>query len=153
MNIKFRIILEDGTAFDSHDANWNNVRDHSNLLAPNNTKKWIEYDLITEQNKYVFVSFVTGLININGQVIHAASEDGGVLTHKEDKQNFPVSEQWQILNGLPYFPVVGRRIFKGDRYGVPIDATLYFAGWKRKEGERTIQKLVYIYPNGQIVMT
>ncbi len=150
MRVKFRIIFEDNTILESHDKMWNEVKDHCHALLPHSKKKWKEYHLIVDDNgPHVSVNFQTGLFNINGQLIHPADKDGTPLTNKTEPQNFPVTKNWGILNGLPYFPIVGRRQVKGDWGG----ATLYFVGWKRKRGERTIEKVIYLFPNNQVVMT
>jgi hypothetical protein len=149
MHVKFRITFEDGTTGESHDAMYNEVKSHAHFLPPNQSKKWTRYELITDEKVFIGVDFKTGLFNLNGQLIHVCDPEGEVLTFKEDLQDFPVSDAWKILNGMPYFPVVGIRIFRGD-WG---EAKLYFCGWKRKQGERTIEKKAFIYPNGQITIT
>lgn len=146
---KFKILLDDGTYVESHDKMWNEIKDHSHFLPPNNDKKWLEYSLIVDGGPFVTVSFETGIFNVNGQIIYPAHSEGEILADKTDLQDFPVTKEWQLLNGMPYFPVVGTRKFRGEL----INLDLPFCGWKRKEGERTIQKLAFLYPDNKIVLT
>jgi len=149
MLVKFRITFEDGSTLESHDEMWNQVADHANALPPHSKKKWKTYELITDTGQEVKVNFQNGYFFINGQRIHLADSSGFPLTDGKEPQNFPdVSKAWQIHNGMPYFPIVGRRQVKGDL----VNATLYFAGWKIKRGERTIEKIVFLYPNGEFVI-
>lgn len=149
MHVKFIIHLEDGSTVESHDEMYNWVKDHAHALPPFNDKKWVAYELVTDTGIRVAVDFRIGIFAVNGNIIHSATEDGFVLTNLTEIQNFEADNAWSMLNGLPYFPVVGRRNVKGFN----ADATLYFCGWKRKDGEKTISKIMYIYPNGAIVLT
>jgi len=149
MHIKFKIHLEDGTFIESHDNLYNNVKDHAHVLPPHNDKKWVAYELITDTGVIVGVDFRTGIFMVNGNVIHPATSEGQALTNMVGGQDFGANDQWSLLNGLPYFPVVGRRNFKGDN----MNAVLYFCGWKRKDGDQTVTKMAFIYPNGAIVLT
>jgi len=149
MLIKFKIIFEDNTFLESHDSMFNQIKDHCHALPPFNNKKWKRYELITDEGQFIWVDFQTGLFCINGQLIHPATEDGLPLTHLTDLQDFPSAEERKILNGMPYYPIFGKRKILGD-WG---EAEISFCGWKRKMGERTIQKIVYVYPQGQIVLT
>lgn len=150
MHIKFKITFEDDTTLESHDAMWNIIKDHSHALPPYINKKWKRYELISDDMGFmVGVDFETGLFNIRGQIVHMGDEGGGSYTFRKDLQNFPVDEARKLLNNLPYFPVYGRRQIMGDWGGT----TLFFCGWKRKDGDKTIQKTAVIYPNGQIVLT
>lgn len=145
---KHRIIFEDGTDMYSHDKDWNQITDHAHALAPHNTKKWAEYHVIFKDDFFVLVSFVTGIFVINGQLIHLADEAGEALTNREEPQDFEPSNAWKVVNGQNYFPVVGRRVFKG----IQVDATIPFLGWKILKDGRKIQKLCYVYPNHQVVL-
>lgn len=150
MHIKFRITYEDGTFLESHDPMWNIVKDHCHALPPDNNKRWVQYDLISDDlGPLVGVNFQTGLFMIKGNLLHPAYDGAEALTFKTDPQEFPVDENRKFLNGLPYFPIYGRKIYKGD-WG---ESMLFFCGWKRKEGDKTIEKIAYVYPNGQIVMS
>jgi len=151
MNVKFEILFDDGTVVSSHDESWTQVMDHANFLPPTEKRKWVEYALVTDgtPQQRVTVNLLTGVFLINGVMIHPAVDEGEVMTHKKEPQDFPTTEAWKNFNGYPYFPIVGRRVFKGDI----VDATLYYCGWKRKFDKRTIIKLCFIYPNGQIVLT
>ena len=142
MIIKFRVVYEDGTYLDSHE-NWQEVADHGHALPPVTDKKWLEYQLISDDGRYVAVNFSTGIFNINGQIIHPADEGGGSLTNRTDVQSFEAAYPWNSLNGMPYFPVVGRRSFYGD-FG---EAKAYFCGWKRKEDDKTVEKLCFFFGN------
>lgn len=151
MHVKFKITFDDNTTLESHDRMYNQVKDHCNALPPEMNKKWTKYELITDEGQFISTSFKTGLFNINGQLIHPADENGYPLTHKEEPQDFnEVEVNRRILNGLPYYPIFGRRYVKGD-WG---DAVIYFCGWKRKMTDRqTIQKIAYLYPNGEVILT
>lgn len=155
MQVKFEITLEDGSVISSHDKDWNLRLDHAHALPPNSSKVWHKYRLKGDDpgTPDVEVDFTNGTFTINGYPFQPGDDSGNSFTHDLTPQKFPVSEQWEMLNGLPYFPVVGRRIFKGELYGTPIDATVYFCGWKRKVGDKTIQKVAYIYPNGVLVFS
>lgn len=150
-DIKFKIILNDGSAIESHDQDWKPVADHANALAPNNDKPWREYQLITRDGFFVAVGFETGVFNINGQFIHPASESSGtVLTNRGevDEQKWDAKGGWSLLNSLRYFPVVGRRVFKG----FTVDAVLPYCGWKHQIEDRTYEKVAFLYPNNQVVL-
>ena len=147
-NHKFRIIFEDNTHFDSHNEKWEQLGDHANALAPHNKKKWKEYQLISKDGFMIAVGFLTGAFHINGVIIHPATDNGTVLTNLKDEQEFPVSKPWQLLNGLPYYPVVGRRQLRG----FTINMTIPFCGWKKKFKDKTYEKVAFLYPNNQVVM-
>jgi len=148
MRVKFRVVYDDGTYLDSHDENWNEVCDHASALPPFNEKKWLEYQLVADNGKFVAVNFKTGIFNINGQIVHPAEIGGGALTNKSGPSNYDLAtEPWSFLKDLPYFPVVGRRNWSGDT-GV---ARAYFCGWKRKEGEVSIEKLCLMF--GDMMIT
>lgn len=160
MNVKFKVIYEDGSEFDSHDRMYNPLYDHAHALAPHNTKRWKEYQIISDEQHLISVNFLTGCFvfkdinNPSGIEIQPSDEkDGEILTFSDEPQEFPVSDAWQINNSLPYFPVVGRSVFKGNLYTKGIDATVYFCGWKRKKGERTIEKRACLWPNGKFTLT
>lgn len=147
MNIKFRVTYEDGTFMDSHDEMWNPVRDHCHALPPHNEKKWRAYEIWSDDFGLMMgVNFENGIFNIKGQIIHPADNGGTSLTFIEGKQKFPCSESTKILNGLNYFPVFGRKMFKGD-WG---EAKIYFCGWKKKVAGKTYERTMFLYPNGQI---
>ena len=145
MHVGFKIFFEDGTTGESHDEMWNEVKSHAHFLAPHCTKRWKMYQLITDDGQCIEVNFENGAFAINGVVIHPADEAGTPLTLKTDVQNFPVSPEWQQLNGMPYFPVVGKRIVRGELWSAEIS----FCGWKRKESNKTIEKVCYLYNNVQ----
>jgi len=149
MITKFKIVFDDGTFLESHDPNWNQVKDHCHALPPFSNKKWKRYELITDDGQFVWVDFQTGVFCINGQIIHPATRDGIPLTHLTDLQDFESAKEREILNHMPYYPVFGKTHILGD-WG---HTEIRFCGWKRKYGERTIQKVVYLYPSGQIVFT
>jgi hypothetical protein len=150
MNVGFKITFADGSVMKSHDDKWKQVKDHAHALAPHNDKQWLSYELYSDTGVSIIVNFDTGTFNINGNIINPADQQSeALMTHKEEPQEFPVSESWQILNGLNYFPVVGRRQMMGW-FG---QDTWYFAGWKRKFKERTVQKLVFLTARGEIILT
>lgn len=149
MLTKFRITFNDGTFMESHDECYNEIKVHAHALPPHSNKKWAYYSLITDENKTVTVDFQRGIFVINGQEIHPASASGIPLTDKTDLQDFAADSGRQILNHMPYFPIFGVSMLFGD-WG---EAKVYFCGWKRKEGEKTIEKIAYIYPTGAIVLT
>lgn len=147
---KFKIITIGGDIIESHDENWEQVKDHAHALLPHNNSPWFEYQIHTENGYFIAVNFKTGAFNINGQPIFPALEDGIILSGEENPQNFDeVSEPWRFLNGLNYFPVVGRRHMKGER----IDMVIPYCGWKIKHGNRTIMKVAYLYPDHHVVFT
>lgn len=128
--------------------------DHAHALAPNNTKQWREYHIISDEGHVITVNFKTGCFTFNGVEIQPQNDAGEVLTFDQTPQNYEdASDAWKINNGLPYFPVAGRRIYKGDLYGKPIDATVYFCGWKRKVGETEIKHLAFLWPNGKFSLS
>lgn len=150
MHVKFKITYEGGGSIESHDEVYNKVKDHCDALAPANHSKWHKYELITDEGTFISVNFQTGVFNINGQIIHPADPSGVPLTNREEKQNFKDTQKsWAFLSGLNYFPVVGRRQVKGD-WG---EKVLFFAGWKIKYRDKTVQKVAYIYPDGDIILT
>ena len=150
MNVKFKITFEDDTTLESHDAMYNEIKDHVHALPPHNNKKWKRYEIISDDfGLLVGVDFQNGLFNIKGTMIHVGDSNGEAYTHKTDIQSFPVEDSRKILNGMPYFPIYGRRRAFGD-WGA---ATLYFCGWKRKIGGKTIEKIAFVFPNAQIVIT
>jgi hypothetical protein len=147
MNLKFKITLEDGTFIESHDEMWNQIKDHCHALPPHNTKKWRMYEIWSDDFGLLMgVDFETGLFNIRGQIIHPASDQGESLTFIDSLQDFPCDESRKILNGMNYFPVYGRKIIKGD-WG---ESRIIFCGWKKKFEGHTVEKTMYLYPNGQI---
>jgi len=149
MLVKFKILFDDGTFLESHDKAYNQIKDHCHALPPNSYKKWHRYELITDEGQFMWVDYKTGLFNINGQLIHPADEGGNPLTNKKDLQKFETIAGREILNGLPYYPIFGTTMIFGD-WG---QAKIHFMGWKRKEGQKTIMKILYLYPQGQIVLT
>ena len=153
MHIKFRITFDDMTFLESHDANWNIVKDHCHALPPFNDKKWLRYDFISDDLGHMIgVDFNTGQFLLRGSVIINPGDQNtsGPLTDTASPQDFPVSAEWQLLNGLNFFPVVGRRVYKGDI----TDLMTPFCGWKKKLSDGTvIQKLGFVYPNGALVLT
>ncbi len=152
MHIKFKITYEGGGSIESHDKMYNQVKDHCDALAPANHRKWHKYELITDEGTFIRVNFQTGVFNINGQLIHPASDGGVPLTNRGVKQSFgDVQKSWLFLADLNYFPIVGRRQVRGD--WVEGEKVFYFAGWKIKYQGKTIQKIAYIYPDGEIIMT
>ena len=145
MHVKFRITFEDGTTMESHDEMYNEVRDHAHALMPHNNKRWVFYELITDTGKRVGVSFKDGCFFVNGICVQPGHPKWGVLTFDPDLQNFEnVHENWKFLNGLPYYPIAGRKVFKGE-WG---ESKLFYCGWKKKWGDEVLQHLIYIYPNG-----
>ncbi len=145
MLLKFRITFEDGTTMESHDEMWNEVRSHAHALHPHNEKKWTSYEILSDEGKSLGVNFLTGQFTVNGQVIRPMW-DGMEGLHTPFI--FPVTEEWSILNGLPYFPIVGRRTYYGN-YGA---ITIMFCGWKRRIGESTIEMKMGMYPDGSVGM-
>lgn len=141
-------MLEDGSVVSSHDKDWNDIADHANYLLPHNNKKWLIYSLVRQDGFYVAVNFQNGLFNINGQIVRVADENGDVMTDKEDPQEFSASESWNVLNGLPYFPIVGRLQFKGST----IDATVYYCGWKRMVNGKRYDRIINLYPDKSVVI-
>lgn len=149
MNVKFRITFTDGTTGESHDDMWNHVRDHAHFLPPHCDKQWVKYEIIGDNGGlYVSVDFFSGVFNINGQSIHPGSSEGMPLTGNTEPQKFPVNENWAVLNGLPYFPVVGRRNFMTDHGSF----LLYFCGWKKNFNGNVIQKIVFTTPEGKMML-
>lgn len=142
------------------------------MLPPHVDKKWAEYQIISDEGHLMAVNFTTGcfvvkspgmfhglmmteeLNKVQGVEIQPVDElDSEVMTFLTEPQDMVKEGAWVALNGLPYFPVVGRRVYKGDLGGIPIDETVYYCGWQRKKGTRTITKMAYLYPNGRIAMT
>jgi len=129
---------------------YNQVKDHCHALPPFNDKKWRAYELISDDfGLMIGVDFETGIFNIKGQIIHPANEQGEALTHVEEKQDYPCDESRKILNGTNYFPIYGRKVVKGD-WG---EAQILFCGWKKKIGDKTVEKIACLFPNGQISIT
>lgn len=151
MNIKFRIICEDGKVIESHDENWNPIKDHAHALPPHNNSPWLEYQLITDTGVEVSCIYPSGMFRINGTLVHPANDGGVAHTFLEDPQNYESTSEWEMFKNRPYFPIAGRRTFAGDWGGV----TLWFCGWKRidPETKRSVEKCVFIHPNGQILMS
>ena len=150
MHVKFAITYEDDTTLESHDGPWNWVYDRVHALPPNNNKQWKEYALISDEGHEIHVNFHTGVFQIkqpNGELqpIYVQDKDGSLLTNRTEKQSFKnVTEPWQLLNGLEYFPAVGRRYVKGD-WGELIN---FFCGWKirfrdKKASERKVLQVTY----------
>lgn len=128
---------------------WNQVKDHCHALAPFNEKKWRAYEVWSDDFGLMMgVDYDTGIFNIKGQVVHPANEQGESLSFLTGKQEFLCDEARKILNGTNYFPIYGRKIFKGD-WG---ESLVIFCGWKRKFGDHTVEKMIFLYPNGQIAM-
>ena len=132
----------------SHDDDWKEVKTHAHALPPHSKKKWTAYELVTDSNTKVIVDFENGRFYINGQRIHPADRNGVILSDREDKQKFEAGPAWSFCNGMKYFPVVGKRVVKG----FSLNAELPFCGWKIKQGERTVEKIAFIYPNGEIAL-
>ncbi len=130
---------------DSHDEMWNEVRSHAHALYPHNEKKWISYEILSDENKSLKVDFLTGKFFVNGQAIRPLW-DG--MEGEHSSYEFPVTPEWAILNGLPYFPIVGRRTYYGNYGALPI----MFCGWKRRIGDKTIETKMGMYPDGSIGM-
>jgi hypothetical protein len=149
MQVKFIITLEDGEVVSSHDENWVQKFDHAHFLPPNKEKKWIKYQLVSDTGMNIEVNFLTGVFIINGVIIHPGVPDGGRVTMLPQAQRWFAEAPWSIYNDAPYFPIVGRRMFKGES----IDATLYFCGYKREVVGRTYEKVIYLYPDGTITLT
>lgn len=150
MHIKFKITFDDGSVLESHDNMWNLVADHCNALPPFTDKKWLRYELISDDlGELVGVDFTTGLFSIRGSLVHVGSKSGEALTFQEGAQEFLCEPNRQHFNQLAYFPIFGRRRFSGD-WG---ETVLYLVGWKRKIGKKTVEHVAYVYPNGQIVLT
>lgn len=158
MHVGFKITLEDGSTIQSHDESWNEIKAHAHALFPHNNKKWVTYEIITDAKHSILVNFITGVFVIDGVTIHPADQDNEIiLTGRRDLQEFPVAKEWAILNGLPYFPVVGKRTYKGDMF----EAQLFYCGWKRKvpnwkrkDSTRTVTKLAFFNPaNGVVILT
>ncbi|MCG3204078.1 MAG: hypothetical protein KCHDKBKB_00781 [Elusimicrobia bacterium] len=147
MHIGFRIITKDGQIIESHDKSWNLIKDHSHALPPFNNSPWSSYAITTDEGTFLAVNFETGEFSLNGVRIQPGEEGGGSLTHNVEGHQFQADPPREILAELPYFPIFGRRIFKGD-WG---ESAIYYCGWKRKFGGRTVEKIVYLYPNGAIV--
>jgi hypothetical protein len=151
MKVKFKITYDDNTTIESHDELFNPQFDHAHALAPNNTKRWKEYQLITDNGHSISVDFTDGTFRFDSIVISPIDHfDGDLMTAKTDSSGEQVEETsgWSVNNDSPYFPIAGRRVYKGDFYGAPIDEVVYYCGWKRKKGDRTVTKIAYIYPNG-----
>jgi hypothetical protein len=160
MHIKFKVIFEDGSELESHDEMYNWVRDHTHALPPITNKQWKEYWLISDEGHQIGVNFHTGIFYIKKKAenevtpTYVQDDKGEFLINRTEKQNFTtVSEPWKINNGLEYFPVVGRRNFKGD-WG---ELQTHFCGWKIDMGEvdgqkKTTQVTYHINPEtGDIV--
>lgn len=150
MNVKFVIVYEDNTTFESHDEMYNLKRDHSEALAPHNTKPWKEYHIVSDEGHVITVNFHTGCFTFNGVEVQPQNELGEVLTFDTVPQTYAeASDAWGINNGLEYFPAVGRRQYRGDLYGKPIYATVHYCGWKRKFRDKEIIKQAFLWPNGK----
>jgi len=147
MHVGFRIVTQDKKVIESHDKMWNEVKDHVHALPPNNVSPWKSYSLVTDDGHDVKVDFESGEFNLNGVTIQPGNDQGESQTHEPLGGQFEADPPRDILTSLPYFPIFGRRIYKGD-WG---EAKVWFCGWKRKFGERTIQRVVYFYPNGKVV--
>jgi hypothetical protein len=149
MRVKFNITFEDGQSVSSHDENWVQKFDHSHFLPPNKDQKWVVYELESDNGIKIRVNFQNGIFNVNNLIIHPGTPDGGRITMMNQPQRWFAESPWNIYNGSPYFPIVGRRMFKGDN----IDATLYFCGYKREVVGKTYEKVIYLYPDGSITLT
>lgn len=160
MHVKFQVIFEDGTTLESHDEMYNWFYDHAHALPPHINKRWKAYWLISDEGHKIGVDFHTGIFYIKDKndsepiPTHVQGEDGELMINRTQKQNFPnVSKAWQINNGLEYFPVVGRRQYKGD-WGETIT---FFCGWKVNLGvvkgeKKTMQSLYHLVPQtGEIL--
>ena len=129
---------------------WNQVKDHCNALPPENQKKWLSYEFLSDDfGPMVGVNFKTGIFTLHNELLHPATIEGESLTYLENKQDFKCDESRDILNGMNYFPVYGRKIIKGD-WG---EARIYFCGWKIMHEGKKIEKTAFLYPNGQISIT
>lgn len=160
MHVKFRITFEDDTTFESHDGAYNWLYDHSHALPPHQDKVWKQYELISDEGHILKVDFHTGVFWLKNKdekeltPTYVQDKDGSLLVNRSEKQNFAkVSDPWKLLNGLEYFPVVGRRYQKGD-WG---ELMSFFCGWKIKMKEennkpRTIQVTYHIYPHDGSIM-
>lgn len=96
------------------------------------------------------MDFLTGLFNFNGEIISPADQDGIPLTYLGDLQDFQVSKEQNVLNGMPYFPVFGeKQICDEDGQLVKVP----FCGWKRKMGTEVIEKIVLVYPSKAVSLT
>lgn len=156
-HIWFEITLEDGSSVRSHDEMMNEVKDHAHALPPNNKKKWKSYKLTHDNTKNtILVDFETGMFYVNDIPIRPATDDGHDMSYMTDEQEFDVNAEWSMLNGLKYFPVVGRRkFFCSDPvlYEGKAELTLPFCGWKRKMGDKVIQKVAFFLPDGEVMLT
>jgi hypothetical protein len=156
MNGRFIITFEDGTELKSHEKGWEKQdKDHAHALFPHNKKKWRRYRLEVTNGAKVEVDFYTGVFKLNDAVaIHPGHHKLEFpFTHNDEPQKFPVDESRKILNGTPYFPVYGRRIFMHQGNPWAGQETIYFVGWKKKVKGRTYQKLAFVMPDGEILMT
>lgn len=152
MHVKFRVIFEDNSRLESHDEMYNWFFDHTHALPPHTNKQWKEYWLISDEGHRIGVDFHTGIFYIKGKddkepiPTHIQGKNNELMINRKEKQNFPdVSDPWKINNGLEYFPVAGRREYKGD-WG---ESKSFFCGWKiaipgKKDEKKTMQVLYHI---------
>lgn len=169
MNVKFRVILEDQTVKESHDEMYNLKLDHSHVLAEG--KKWLEYHIVSDEGHLLAVNFMNGVFvfkspgmfyglqpseelnKVQGVEVQPADEEGEVYTFDDTPQKIESDSPWSVNDGLPYLPVVGRRIYKGDLRGAPIDQTVFYCGWVKKFGDKEVKKVASLWPNGKISFT
>lgn len=150
MNVKFTVTFEDGEKASSHDENWVQKFDHGHFLPPNKDKKWIAYELESDTGRKINLNLLNGIFTIDDSVqIHPGAPDGGRITRLPQPQRWFAEFPWSIYNDSPYFPIVGRRMFKGDN----VDITMYFCGYKREVVGKTYEKVIYLYPDGSITLT
>ena len=119
---KFVITFEDGSAMESHDTEWNAIKDHCH--ARQTGKKWASYQLLDKYGHSVKVNFA------NGEFIVSDPEK-------------TKTKQYTTKEVGPFEPIYGRRVYKGEDK----DLTAYFCGWKNA----TTQKVAVVYPDKQIV--
>lgn len=155
--IWFEITFEDDSTLRSHDEMMNETKVHAHALPPHSKKMWKSYKITHDNTKNTAeVDFNTGMFKINGIPIRPATDDGHDMSYMKDEQEFEGNEQWSFLNGLKYYPVVGKRkFFCSDPilYGGKSELTLPFCGWKRKMQDRVIQKVAFMLPDGEIMLT
>lgn len=147
MHIGFRIYTRDGQIIESHDRSWNMVKDHSHALPPFNDSPWVSYALVSDEGHFLAVNFETGEFSLNGNRFQPGEGLAVSLTHETEGNQFQADPPRDILCPLPYFPIFGRRVWKGD-WG---EALVYYCGWKRKFGDKTVEHTLNLYPNGAIV--
>ena len=85
----------------------------------------------------VEVDLITGQFNVNGQIMHASRGDIENLSNRSD---------------INYRMIYARRHFFGQGViGQYDDVGLYLIGYQFTEAGRNYKRILYIYPNGEII--